>query len=579
MKQEPSAEVPETENVIGSVVETTFLEDVGQEFTLDHSGLDFVSGVDEGRNEAESEREVMCNEREARPRDETADGVMTQKLEHGHFYPHLSEHENILSMCPELAIETGEDVIEVLAADANNEEVSSSDKDDRRVVQFGRIKRFQPRSIFKSKSKHKRAPAREAVLATFPELAIKDSGAEDEVEVFAVNKLVILGDLQKQEDSRNSKNEVKCVGIKKFKPKGHFIKLIPKPSPRQQRTIDEQAAVPKNNPKPEVEVSKTEVALDDNFAFDEQNVNSAGETSPHGQELSPSTSQQFAFESNEVFEVVLKGTLLDEKLFASRKQDETSVKGTNTKTHSMHSNTFPSQRLKNGTFDVEPEGTVAQNCHSFDQEEFASFIERTHSKKGSVVGSDLVQAKLDIDHESEARSQREDVVATDDNDETSRKEKIQHSGSNLVRHTDETVGKVLIDSILLNLAKAEVAAKADGDVDAQVKIHLLRTKILRITNTSDEWATKVGGIGDDDEPDEVFVSGPFKRLLSPVLENLEKAVNIIDRAILNGTTGVIMNTANLIDHQCIGNEREITTSDSGSLNSILDSEIESVFTA
>jgi hypothetical protein len=426
-----------------------------------------------------------------------------------------------------------------------------------------------------------------AILPKFPDLAIEEGGVEKEIEIVAVSEHFARDDLEQNEGIIDGICDTSCDGTKKIQP-NWLVKSKPTGiDPQPKRTIDEHVAAPKTTPELEVKINKTENVVDegvvdDDSAIEKLNEDSAGEARPNGEELSLSTSEQFAPEPNQVFEVVLKGTYIGEHLCINKKQDATSVKRTNSKTDNKPCAAFPSRGLKNKASDVAME-SVADKHISFEHEEDARLINRKHSTRGSIVESELNQAKHVIaastEHDREARSSREDVGTADDNNETSRKESLQASESKSSSQTDETARNVVVDSILYNLAKAEVAAKADGNVDAQVKIHLLRAKILRITRTRDEWATKVDGIGDDDVPDEVFLSGPFTRLLSPVLENLEKAVNIVDRAILSGTTGVIMSTANLLDHPCIGNEPEITARDSGSVNSIVDSEIQSIFTA
>jgi hypothetical protein len=124
---------------------------------------------------------------------------------------------------------------------------------------------------------------------------------------------------------------------------------------------------------------------------------------------------------------------------------------------------------------------------------------------------------------------------------------VSHTKENALS-TDETVGKALLDSILFNLAKAEVAAKSDGNTDKQVKVHLLRSKLLHLTNREDKWATQLEGTG---VPDDVFIAGPIRGLLSPVLKCIENAANMIDRAMLDTNTACMISTAELIDHQCV----------------------------
>ncbi|KAL7485983.1 hypothetical protein ACHAW6_011569 [Cyclotella cf. meneghiniana] len=590
VEKEPAVEVSETKNVIDSVVETTFIEDVGQEFTLGHIGHDMADGVEDGRNETESQREDPCSAREEKPRDQAAeDHKATAKSEQERAHSHQSDLD--APTYPSLAIETvvNDEVTEELDAHLSAEEAISCNKEDKVAVRFGRIRRFRAKKFFKTKSKHTHVqlptltqetilptspailPTSPAILPTFQDLAI-EGGVGKEVEVVAVSKHSVMDGLERS--VIDGMNDTWCHETK-FQPKC-FSKSKPTGIDSQPtRPIDEIVAAPKTTPELEVKVDKTENvvdegAIDHNSAIEKKNDDCAGEARPNGETRSLSTSEQFAPEPNEVFEVVLKGTYVGEHLCINKKQDATFVKRTNSKTDNKPSTAFPSPCLKNKASDVDPE-IVADKHITLEQE------------GGSVVDSELNQANHVVSagtaHGSEPRSPREDVGTAEDNDETSRKESLQASGTKSTSQTNETARNMIVDSILFNLAKAEVAAKADGDVDAQVKIHLLRAKILRITRTRDEWAAKVDGIGGDDEPDEVFLSGPFKRLLSPVLENLEKAVNILDRAILSGTTGVIMSTANLFDHPCICNEHEVAARDSGSVNSIVDSEIQSIFTA
>eukprot|EP00956_Cyclotella_meneghiniana_P029249 scaffold70281_cov67-Cyclotella_meneghiniana.AAC.9 len=106
----------------------------------------------------------------------------------------------------------------------------------------------------------------------------------------------------------------------------------------------------------------------------------------------------------------------------------------------------------------------------------------------------------------------------------------------------ETIGKALLDSILYKLAKAEVVAKTDGNTDKQVKIHLLRSKLLHLTHREDKWADQLNG--ESSVPDDVFIQGPLEKLVSPALA-------MIDRAMLAGDTGCMIGTADIIDHQCV----------------------------
>jgi hypothetical protein len=113
---------------------------------------------------------------------------------------------------------------------------------------------------------------------------------------------------------------------------------------------------------------------------------------------------------------------------------------------------------------------------------------------------------------------------------------------------NETMGKALLDNVLHHLAKAEVAAKSDGNTAKQVKIHLLRLKLLHLTNRTDKWANQLEGAG---EPDEVFISGPFRRLMNPMLGSIGYGADMIDRCLLDGNTACLMGADDFFDHQCV----------------------------
>ena len=160
----------------------------------------------------------------------------------------------------------------------------------------------------------------------------------------------------------------------------------------------------------------------------------------------------------------------------------------------------------------------------------------------SVVGSTDNMDLFDVDDKKPARETR--ALSTEEGEQ------------------DQTIGKALLDSILYNLARAEVAATSDGNTDKQVKIHLLRSKLLRLTNRNDKWATQLEGGG---EPDDIFVRGTVGRLMAPVLQIIQNVADMIDRVVLDGNTACMMGTADLIDHQCVSHGgSQIASADSAS---------------